>query len=69
MRHQQNKNISRSRSRNNNNNNNNNNNSMEQQFWSITTMDNLIPILVTTGCITVALFGTLIAIRKESKKR
>jgi hypothetical protein len=58
MRHQQN-NRSRSRS----------NNSMEQQFWSITTMDNLIPILVTTGCITVALFGTLIAIRKESKKR
>jgi hypothetical protein len=32
-------------------------------------MDNLIPVLVTTGCITVALFGTLIAIRKETKKR
>jgi hypothetical protein len=32
-------------------------------------MDNLIPVLVTTGCITVALFSTLIVIRKESNKR
>jgi len=32
-------------------------------------MDNLVPVMVTTGCITVGLLGALIAIKKESKRR
>jgi len=32
-------------------------------------MDNLVPVIVTTGCVTVALLGTLMAVKKESKKR
>ena len=32
-------------------------------------MENLAPFVVTTGCVTVALLGTLFAIKNESKKR
>jgi hypothetical protein len=31
--------------------------------------DNLVPLMVTTGCVTVGLFGALFAVKNESKKR
>lgn len=31
--------------------------------------DNLVPLMVTTGCVTAGLLGTLFAVKNESKKR
>ena len=31
--------------------------------------DNLLPMIVTTGCVTVGLMGALFAVKKESKRR
>ena len=31
--------------------------------------ENLVPVMVTTGCITMGLLGALFAIKKESKRR
>ena len=32
-------------------------------------LENIGPVIATTGCLTVALFGVLLGIQKESKKR
>lgn len=32
-------------------------------------MDNLVPVMVTAGCVTAGLAGTLFAVKSESKKR
>ena len=31
--------------------------------------ENLVPLMVTTGCLTVGLFGALFVVKKESKRR